>query len=205
MEIPHIARELFGASIEDAQRYVQILATRGLEWGLIGPGEVDRLWERHVFNSLAVIDQIPHGSFVIDVGSGAGLPGIPVALVRPDLRITLLESLLRRSNFLEEVVKELGLGDRVRVVRGRAEEHPERYDVAMSRAVAQMPKLIEWCSPLLAHDGRIIALKGASVPEELGAAQEQLQNNRLRCSVTQVRVHPDADPTQVVVCTKDDI
>ncbi len=200
METPHVAAELFGTAIEDAQRYVQILATRGLEWGLIGPGEVDRLWERHVLNSLAVVDEIPDGSFVVDVGSGAGLPGIPVALIRPDLKVTLLESLLRRSRFLEEVVEELGLGDRVRVVRGRAEDHRERYDVVLSRAVAPMPKLIEWCSPLLARDGVIIALKGVSVHEELEAAREQLEDSRLRCRVKEIRVHQGAEPTQVVVC-----
>ena len=142
METPHVAAELFGTAIEDAQRYVQILATRGLEWGLIGPGEVDRLWERHVLNSLAVVDEIPDGSFVVDVGSGAGLPGIPVALVRPDLKVTLLESLLRRSRFLEEVVEELGLGDRVRGVRGRAEDHRARSDVVLSRAVRPKPNII---------------------------------------------------------------
>lgn len=200
VETPRAAVELFEQAVDQAERYAQILATQGLEWGLIGPGEVERLWERHILNSLALESQIPRGSFVVDVGSGAGLPGIPLALKRPDLKITLLEALLRRTNFLEHVVAELRLEDRVRVIRGRAEEHRERYDAVISRAVAPMPRLIEWCAPLLARGGRIVALKGATVTGELEEAAGLLRRHRLECTVREVRVHQGADPTYVVVC-----
>ncbi len=118
---------VFGPEREVINRYVDILANRGIEWGLIGPREGDRLWERHILNSVAGAALFPSGASVLDVGSGAGLPGIPLAILRPDLRLTLLDSLLRRTSFLELAVSELGLGGRVQVVRGRAEDHSETW------------------------------------------------------------------------------
>ena len=120
MQTPAVAGDLFGADVDTASAYAHLLASRGVEWGLIGPREVDRIWERHVLNSVAVSALVPEDATVVDVGSGAGLPGIPLAIARPDLRVTLLEPLQRRATFLVEVVDELGLGDRVRVIRGRA-------------------------------------------------------------------------------------
>lgn len=129
-----IARDVFGDSYPLAEQYVDILASRGVDWGLIGPREVDRLWSRHVLNSLAIAPLIGTGATVLDVGSGAGLPGLPLAIHRPDLSITLLEPLLRRANFLTQAVAELGLDERVSVVRGRAEEYRGRHRVVTARA-----------------------------------------------------------------------
>ena len=112
-----------GADMLDA--YAGILHTRGIEWGLLGPRETDKIWSRHISNSLALVDVLGEGLDIADIGSGAGLPGIPLAICRPDLRFTLLEPLLRRYNFLNLAVEELGLGDRVRVERLRAEDCDE--------------------------------------------------------------------------------
>jgi 16S rRNA (guanine527-N7)-methyltransferase len=171
--------ELFGAGAEAIRQYVDILASRGIDWGVIGPAEGERLWERHILNSIASAALIPESATVVDVGSGAGLPGIPLAILRPDLTVTLLESLLRRANFLDLAVEELGLDDRVRVVRARAEDHRERYAVVASRAVAPLPRLIGWCAPLMTGDGKILALKGSSAESELAASAKELRKARL--------------------------
>ena len=148
-----IAREVFGESYDAASRYVDILSSRGVDWGLIGPREVDRLWSRHLLNSVAMANLIAPSATLLDVGSGAGLPGIPLAILRPDLKVTLLEPLLRRANFLTEAVDELGLQETVTVVRGRAEDHRQTYQVVTGRAVAALPKLLGWCLPLVAPKG----------------------------------------------------
>ncbi|MGC3995066.1 MAG: 16S rRNA (guanine(527)-N(7))-methyltransferase RsmG [Propionicimonas sp.] len=170
---------VFGSGADTVSRYVDILASRGIDWGLMGPREGDRLWDRHVLNSIACADLLPEGSSVVDVGSGAGLPGIALAILRPDLRVVLLESLLRRANFLELAVEELALGDRVSVVRARAEEHHEVYDVVVSRAVAPLPRLVDWCAPLLARHGRMVALKGETAGAELAEAAPLLRRRGL--------------------------
>ena len=120
---PECVRELYGASVASIERYVDILLSAGAEWGLIGPRETDRVWDRHILNSAALSELIEPDLSVVDVGSGAGLPGIPLALLRPDVGVTLLEPLLRRSTFLTQTVDELGITNRVSVVRGRAEDH----------------------------------------------------------------------------------
>lgn len=159
---------------------------------------MDRLWPRHVLNSLAIAPMIGEGRTVVDVGSGAGLPGIPLAIKRPDLSVTLLEPLLRRANFLTEVVAELGLTERVTVIRGRAEEHRERYDVVTARAVAALPKLLGWCLPLLAPRGELLALKGESAEQELVEAQKLLRRRRLSGEVVKAPT-PGTDETTWVV------
>ena len=130
---------LFGDGVEAISQYVDILSSRGIDWGLLGPREGERLWDRHVLNSIACAGLVPAGASVVDVGSGAGLPGLPLAVFRPDLKVTLLESLLRRVNFLDLAVAELGLGERVSVVRSRAEDHDGRYDVVVSEPWPRFP------------------------------------------------------------------
>ncbi|MEX1652141.1 16S rRNA (guanine(527)-N(7))-methyltransferase RsmG [Streptomyces pseudovenezuelae] len=169
---PEQAREVFGDRYEDAVRYAELLAEAGVQRGLIGPREVPRLWERHLLNCAVLSEVVPEGVTVCDVGSGAGLPGIPLALVREDLKITLLEPLLRRTTFLTEVVELLGL-DHVTVVRGRAEEVMGKLTpvhVVTARAVAPLDRLATWGVPLLRPYGEMLALKGDAAEEELKAA-----------------------------------
>lgn len=192
------ATEIFGAMHDLAEQYVDILGSTGVEWGLIGPREVDRLWERHVFNSVALADLVPAGASIVDVGSGAGLPGVPLALRRSDLHVTLLEPLLRRHTFLRQTVTELGLDDRVEVVRARAEDHRRTYDVVVARAVAPLGRLLEWCAPLRSPTGLILALKGRSAAEEVATAAGTLAVHRLSAEVLSVRAHASTEPTTVV-------
>ena len=167
---PGVAATLFGSRLDRAQRYAEILAGAGVERGLLGPREVDRLWDRHILNSAAIAELLETGERVADIGSGAGLPGIPLALARPDLLVTLIEPLLRRSEFLREVVDELGLD--MTIVRGRAEDLSVRQqvgemDAVVSRAVASLDKLTEWSMPLLRLDGRMAAIKGERAEQEI--------------------------------------
>jgi len=171
--VPAEAGSVFGPAVDAAAEYARLLATEGTVRGLIGPREVPRLWERHLLNSAAIASLVPAGARVIDVGSGAGLPGIPLALARPDLTVTLLEPLARRVAFLTECVRRLGL-ERVTVVRGRAEEGPIRRqlggaDVVTARAVAPLDKLAGWCLPLLRPGGLLLAMKGSTAAAELAA------------------------------------
>ncbi|MCX4828121.1 16S rRNA (guanine(527)-N(7))-methyltransferase RsmG [Streptomyces sp. NBC_00006] len=173
---PEQARVVFGERFPDAVRYAELLADAGVQRGLIGPREVPRLWERHILNCAVLSEVVPEGVTVCDVGSGAGLPGIPLALVRPDLKITLLEPLLRRTTFLTEVVELLGL-DHVTVVRGRAEEvlgTLTPVHVVTARAVAPLDRLAAWGVPLLRPYGEMLALKGDTAEEELKSAATAL-------------------------------
>jgi 16S rRNA (guanine527-N7)-methyltransferase len=166
------ARVLFADRLPLARRYAELLGTEGVVRGLIGPREAPRIWDRHLLNCTVVAEIIPDGYSVTDVGSGAGLPGIPLALARPDLRVILVDSLARRTAFLTEVVDALGLGDRVEVVRGRAEEladHLVPADAVVARAVAPLDRLAGWCLPLTRIGGRLLALKGATAAEEVDA------------------------------------
>ena len=166
---------LFGDRVGRLHRYADLLATTGIERGLVGPREQDRIWDRHVLNSAAMTPLLPRTGSVLDVGSGAGLPGVPLALARPDLSVVLLEPLLRRATFLQEVVVELRLTN-VRVRRARAEEviGDERADAVVSRAVAPLPRLLGWCLPLTAPGGTVLALKGDRGGDELAAAEASL-------------------------------
>ena len=195
------AQEVYGSQYPLVSRYVDILTTTAVEWGLMGPREAARVWDRHILNCAALSELIPVASSVVDVGSGAGLPGIPLALLRPDLQVTLMEPLLRRSIFLTETIKKLALVDRVQVVRARAEEHHQSYDVVLARAVAPLDRLIGWCNPLRATGGIILALKGESAADEVAAAKRQLESARLRAEVLTVRAHPDAEAATVVRLT----
>ena len=193
-----IADRLYRDNYKTIRQYVDILVSRGVDWGLIGPREIGRLWERHILNSIALESLIPEGCRVADVGSGAGLPGIPLAILRPDLEMTLIEPMLRRSNFLTEALDELGLDDRVTVVRGRAEDADLHVDVVVSRAVAKLATLINWTADLIVDSGSILALKGQSADDEVVKAKKELSKRRLSAEVLLIRADPAADVTRAV-------
>jgi 16S rRNA (guanine527-N7)-methyltransferase len=166
------ARALFAQRLPLARRYAELLSTDGVVRGLIGPREAPRIWDRHLLNCAVVGEIVDRDACVLDVGSGAGLPGLPLALARPDLTVVLIDSLARRTTFLTQVVAELGLADRVSVVRGRAEELADRLpaaDAVTARAVAPLNRLAGWCLPLTALGGRVLALKGAGAADEVTA------------------------------------
>lgn len=186
LSTPGTARGVFSSErLVLAERYAELLATEGVVRGLIGPREAPRLWDRHLLNSAVLGEAIPDGATVCDIGTGAGLPGLVLAIARPDLTITLVEPLLRRTTFLSEVVDELGLGS-VEVVRGRAEVlHGARtFDVVTSRAVAPLERLLGWSMPLVSATGALVAMKGRSVVDEITEAQDFLHT--WRCGVPEV-------------------
>lgn len=202
------AERVFGDHLDRAVAFAGLLTEHGVERGLIGPREVDRLWERHLLNSAVVAELLPQGARVVDVGSGAGLPGVPLAIARPDLQLTLLEPMARRVAWLTEVVDALGLS--VEVVRGRAEEGPVRErlsgsDAVTARAVAPLERLAQWCLPLLRPGGVLVALKGESAEEELRRDVEAVR----RAGGTRSRVTSCGDdvlevPTTVVLVEREE-
>lgn len=168
VQVPAGARDQLGPAYEPMLRYAELLVSEGVPRGLLGPHEAPRLWERHLLNSAAVARLLPTDGHVVDLGSGAGLPGIVLALCLPSLRLTLVDATRRRTDFLSEVVAELDLVDRVRVVWGRAEELPPlRADIVVARAVAPLSRLAEWALPHLVPQGSLLAMKGESAAEEL--------------------------------------
>jgi len=157
--------------------YAELLATTAIEWGLLGPREVPRLWERHLLNCAVVAELLPEGAVVDDLGSGAGLPGLVLAIQRPDLRVTLIEPLLRRATFLTETVTALGLQN-VQVQRARAEELRTRrgsVDVVTARAVAPLGRLAGWALPLLRPGGALLALKGSGAAVEVAEQRDEVE------------------------------
>lgn len=202
-ETPPEAREVFGATLEKAEEFARILVGAAVERGLLGPREVDRIWDRHLVNCAVVAELIPEKARVVDIGSGAGLPGIVLGIVRPDIRMTLLEPLLRRTNFLDECVRELGL-THVEVVRGRAEEYAGKLsaDVATARAVAPLDRLANWSLPLLRPGGMMLALKGDRAYTELEEAAATLKSHAVRdagvVQVGQSRVNPATTIVRVI-------
>ncbi|MBZ8177275.1 16S rRNA (guanine(527)-N(7))-methyltransferase RsmG [Corynebacterium poyangense] len=177
---PEVAREIFGTHLSVAVAYHRSLASDGAQRGFIGPREVPRLWERHILNCAVIAEAMPEKASVVDVGSGAGLPGIPLAIARPQLQITLIEPLLKRSTYLQEIVSELGLKN-VSVIRGRAEDKAVRFkasgaDIVTSRAVAPLGKLCGWSLPLVRRGGMMVAMKGSSVTEEIERDAKAIRN-----------------------------
>ncbi|CAB5077051.1 unannotated protein [freshwater metagenome] len=160
----------FPTQSSEIKSYAELLLTAGIERGLMGPREAPRMWSRHILNSLLLTPFISEGATVIDIGSGAGLPGIPLALARPDLQVTLLEPLQRRVDFLEEVKIELGLD--ITIIRGRAEEAKGAYQVVTARALSATEKLLPQIWHLIAPGGSLVALKGSSVEEEVRQAEK---------------------------------
>lgn len=185
---PEVARRVFSSTrLPLAERFAARLADDGVVRGLIGPRETPRLWHRHLLNCAVVGEAVPKGATVCDLGSGAGLPGLVLAIARPDLQVTLVEPQLRRATFLDEVVTDLGL-ESVEVVRERAEDlhGGPRHDVVTSRALAPLGRLLGWSMPLVAPTGALVAMKGASVGDEIEAAGPDL--SRWQCARPEVLV-----------------
>jgi 16S rRNA (guanine527-N7)-methyltransferase len=182
------AAAAFGPGLVLAERYAELLRTDGVTRGLLGPREADRLWERHLVNSAAAVSAFPLAGLVVDIGSGAGLPGIPLALARPALHLRLVEPLLRRATFLTEVVDRLELGN-VEVVRARAEDLRGAWTAGAvtARAVAPLARLAGWCLPLVAPGGAFLALKGNRAAAEL--AESEVALRRLGATSWSVEEH----------------
>lgn len=176
---PDVARRVFSDALPMAIAYAELLATDGIVRGLIGPREVPRLWDRHLLNCAVVTDLVEPGATVCDIGSGAGLPGLVMAIRRPDLQVTLVEPLLRRTTFLSEAVDVLRVAN-VEVVRGRAEEFGGRrtFDVVTSRAVAPLDRLSRWSLPLTRSGGMFLSMKGSSASEEVDGAADAIRKAR---------------------------
>ncbi len=171
--------EAYPEAAENLTRFAAWLAGAGVERGFLGPREVDRIWDRHIANCAVVEELIPENSAVFDIGSGAGLPGIVLAIVRPDIQIGLIEPLMRRSQFLEEVITDLGITDRVKVMRGRAQElKGQSAPVVTARAVAPLAKLLTWALPLTTKGGQILAMKGSSAATEIADAAQILKGRK---------------------------
>ena len=168
---PAAAESIFGDQIGKARLYFEALVRDGDLLGLLGPREMPKLWTRHILNSAVVAELVSAGQTVADVGSGAGLPGIPMALVQPEAQFTLIEPMERRSDWLKAIVQELGLTN-VRVQRARAEEVAEVFDTVTARAVSALPNLLRMCVPMTKHGGEVIALKGSKAAEEIQEAKK---------------------------------
>lgn len=175
MAAPAAAARVFGDRLPLAERYVAALASSGIERGLIGPREADRLWERHLLNCAVVSELLPRGSSVVDAGSGAGLPGVPIAIARLDVTVELIEPLLRRTTWLSDTVLDLGMAAQVTVTRGKvAAIGPRSVDAVTARAVAPLERLVPMCLPLVRPGGALLALKGSRVHQEISGVHSRL-------------------------------
>jgi 16S rRNA (guanine527-N7)-methyltransferase len=202
--LTNTAHTVFGSAFDRAQQLHDLLATEATRRGLIGPREVDRLWDRHLLNCAVITELLPDGARVVDVGSGAGLPGLPIAIRRPDLHVDLVESLQRRTEFLTEAVAGLGLAERVRVLRGRVEDAAivttaGSAEWVTARAVAPLDRLVRWCLPLLRPGGQLLAVKGATAATEVAEHERSMRRHGAgSIAVVQCGVDVLVEPTTVV-------
>ena len=203
---PDVARIVFGARLELAQQYADLLADVAAERGILGPHEIDRIWERHLLNCGAVAELLQPGERVADIGSGAGLPGLPLAIAKPEVHVVLIESMLRRAEFLRMAVSELGLD--VEVVRGRAEDPAVRQsvgarDAVVSRAVAPLDKVTRWSFALLRPGGRMLAIKGERASDEVREHRRVMTSlGAVDARVVECGVNYLSPPTTVVVARR---
>lgn len=196
---PAVAAEVFGAGIGQARAYAEVLIRDGDELGLLGPREMPKLWTRHILNSAVVAELLEDGKTVADVGSGAGLPGIPMAIARPKAHFTLIEPMERRSNWLKQQVDVLGLQN-VDVLRARAEEVGQVFDVVTARAVSALPKLLRMTVPLTRDGGRILALKGSKASDEIVESKNLMKKLKVESfEIVHTGTQFLAEPTLVVV------
>jgi len=192
------AEALFADRLLAAVRYAGWLVGPGISRGILGPREADRLWDRHVLNCALVADLVPRDAHVVDVGSGGGLPGIVLALMRPDLRVTLIDSRLRRTAFLTEVVTDLAVTDRVEVVRARAEETRRAADVVTARAVSDLSSLAAWSAGLVRAGGLLLAQRGGAARDEIRAHARPVQAAGWQDIEVVERQHPGVTSSLIV-------
>lgn len=196
-------REFFGAAFSDVEEYVHMLEEEGEIRGLVGPREMPRLWSRHAVNAAAVLDFLPRTGQILDIGSGAGLPGIIIAICRPELDVHLAEPMQRRCEWLSDVIDHLAL-DNVTLHQVRAEElrGKGQADAITARAVANMSKLIRMTTKLIAPGGSLVALKGRRAPIEVDEAAKELKSHHLRAHIHEVPSIMEEESTYVVVCKR---
>lgn len=196
---PAIADEVFGAGIAQAHLYAKALVRDSDTLGLLGPREMPKLWTRHILNSAVVAELVADGKRVADVGSGAGLPGIPMAIAQPQAQFVLIEPMERRANWLQQQVADLGLQN-VTVLRARAEEcEKNAFDIVTARAVSALPKLIRMCAPLLKPQGELIALKGAKAQDEIEESANLVKKYKIaKFEIVTTGLTKLAEPTNVV-------
>ena len=198
---PQVAAEIFGDRLSLARAYAEALLRDSDLLGLLGPREMPKLWTRHILNSAVVAELVESGKSVADVGSGAGLPGIPMAIAQPNAHFTLIEPMERRSDWLKQIASDLGL-ENVTVLRARAEEVGEAFDLVTARAVSALPKLLRLTVPITHHGGKILALKGSKAADEIEDAKKLAK--KLKIADFEI-VHTGkqflTEPTLVVVTT----
>jgi 16S rRNA (guanine527-N7)-methyltransferase len=206
--VPAVATSVFGDRLALAERFAEQLAGPGLDHGLMGPRELPRLWDRHLLNCAVVTDLLPVGATVVDVGSGAGLPGLVLAIRRADLHVVCVESMARRTEFLMRTADVLGLESQISVKRGRIEDAAVQYELGAvdwmtARAVAPLDRLVGWCLPALRPAGELLALKGATAAAELAEHGKVLtQLGAGETGVVECGVGLLPEPTRVVRVTR---
>nr|WP_245683333.1 16S rRNA (guanine(527)-N(7))-methyltransferase RsmG [Pauljensenia hongkongensis] len=196
-------RRFFGPAFADIAEFARMLEEEGELRGLLGPRDMERIWSRHLVNSAAVLDFLPRRGQVLDIGSGAGLPGIVIAVCRPDLDVHLAEPMARRCEWLADVVDALGL-DNTTIHQARAEElrGKGKADVVTARAVANMAKLVRMTSKLIAPGGALVALKGRRAPIEIEEAASELKRHHLMAQIHEVPSVMEDESTYIVKCTR---